>query len=238
MYVISLHLEVNRSGSAIITVSNSLLISLLFYGFLLLLGQLFGFPASIHIWFCRGCLLVPHSIKYYTCSFTNLAAFEISLPSIFQHWSDSCSWTKKDNTHFWSMFCLVFILLVTSSLLFNLCEYLINVANARIQSSSQSNSSLTYPRGLQYFLISGSPSSLAASRSALLIAYIYLPAKSMGLDAWATSASTVMSAISLDSFSVSPAFSIPITSFIAIILIWHILCCQFCKFYLFLFVLL
>lgn len=136
MYITSLLLEINHSRSATITVTNSLLITLPFYGFPLLLDQLFGFPVPIYIWSWRGYLLVSHSIKYYIYSFINLAVFEIFLPSIFQYWINLYSWIKKDNIHFRSMSCLAFILLVIFLLSSTLRKYVTNIANTGIQLSS------------------------------------------------------------------------------------------------------
>ena len=151
---------------------------------------------------------------------------------------DLCSWTKKVDIYFGSMSRLAFILFVTSLLLSTLCEYLTNVTNAGIQSFTQSNSSSDCPAHLKYFLILVSPSFLVVSRSVLLIAYIYLPAKSTRFNAQATSAAAIVSAIPLNSPSFSLAFSIIIISFSTIILVWRMLCCQIYKSYSFIFVLL
>ncbi len=133
---------------------------------------------------------------------------------------------------------LTLIFWPTSSLSYTLCEYLTNIASAGIQSCSQSSSISTWPAHFQYFLIPVSPSFFATSRSASLIAQLYLPTRSTGLDTQATSAGAVVSAILSDSILSFLTFFEIITSFIAIILLRRTLCCRICESYSFLFVLL
>ena len=136
MYVIGLPLEVNNSRSVTLIVNNTFSISLLFHNFPLSLG----FPPSIYIWSCQSWPLVSDFNKHCIYSFTNLAASEISFPSIFQLWIDQCSWTKKDNTHSKSMSHLTVIFWLTFSLSYTFCKCLTNISSIKIQSYSQSNS--------------------------------------------------------------------------------------------------
>ena len=132
----------------------------------------------------------------------------------------------------------MFIFLVTFLLLYTLYKCFTNVLSAEIQSCSQSNSILTCLVRLQYFLRLVSLSSLAVSRSISLIAYIYFLARLTRLNAWVTSAGVVVSTILSNSPSFFFTFFSIITSFITIILVWHMLYSRICKLYSFLVVLL
>lgn len=68
-----------------VIVGLSFLITLPFYGFLLLLDQLIISLLFIYIWSWQGYLLVYNIIKHCIYSFTNLMVFEISLLSIFEY---------------------------------------------------------------------------------------------------------------------------------------------------------
>ncbi len=162
---------------------------------------------------------MPHSNKNRIFSFTNLVASEISFPSIFSHWIDLYSWTKKNDTYSGSISRLTLIFWPISSLSYTLHECLTNVASTGIQSYSQFNSISTWSARFQYFLIPISPSSFAVSRWGSLITQLYLPTRLTGLNTWATSTGAVVSAMPFDYILSSLTSSEIITYFNAIILV-------------------
>ncbi len=196
MYVTGLPLRINHSKSATITLSNNFLISWLFSDIHLFLGSLFPIP----IWSYHGWPLVLHSNKHRIYFTTNLVTSEISFLSIIEHWMKTYSWMKNNGTYSGFISCLTLMFWPISLLSYTLCEWLTNVASARIQLCSQFNSISTCLARLQYFLTPVSPCFLAVSMSALLIPHLYLQARSTKLDTWATFANAIVSARSSDSF--------------------------------------
>ena len=93
------------------------------------------------------------------------------------------------------MSCLILIFWSSSSLSYTVHECLTNIASARIQSCSQSNYITTRPARLQYLLTLDNPNSLCVSMLALSIAPLYFQGRSSRVNAQATSAKTVVSAV-------------------------------------------
>lgn len=112
-----------------VTMRNNLLNTLPFYDFFSLLNSLRFF--FIQYYQCKS--IVPQSNKYCTYFFTNLTASKISFLFIFQHYINLCSQIKKDDTYSGSIFQLILIFWLTSSLSQIFCDCLINVASVGIK---------------------------------------------------------------------------------------------------------
>ena len=93
------------------------------------------------------------------------------------------------------MSCLMLIFWSSSSLSYTVHECLTNIASARIQSCSQSNYISTWPARLKYLLTLGNPSFLCVSMLILSIVHLYLQERSTRVNAQATFANTVVSAV-------------------------------------------
>ena len=134
------------------------------------------------------------------------------------------------------MFYLIFIFSITFSLSCVFWKCFTNATSARIQSLYSPFTFFSiWPASFQCFLIPVSPRFLAVSMSTLLIAHIYLPSKSIGLNVFLTFAKAILSFFLTTNCTLffRALFDI-ITSFIAIIFVWRMLCYRICASYSFL----